>query len=334
MNILIANHHLKRTGGTENYSFALAEEMVRLGHQVEYFTYTKGYVSKKLEESGIRFKSRKTYDLILANHKTTIQFLHRKGFTVQTCHGTLPTLEQPSKFADAYVSVTQEVHEHLQTKGIDSTLIKNGINCRRFAPRQQLNDRLGCVLSLCQSDEANAMIHQVCSRNGIRYLSADKKLDNVWHLEDLINQADLVVGIGRSLYDAMACGRTVISFDKRRYSEALGDGYLDAATVVDSIRYNCSGRGSRRKMDEATFENELRKYRPSDGPALRAYALQELNIEHAAQQYLALAHQTRTVKEKPATTIVSPLLYYRARRNQLSSFSPRALLNWLCRGTG
>ncbi|KAB2814142.1 MAG: UDP-glycosyltransferase, partial [Paludibacter sp.] len=38
MNILIANHHLKRTGGTENYSFALAEEMVRLGHQVEYFT--------------------------------------------------------------------------------------------------------------------------------------------------------------------------------------------------------------------------------------------------------------------------------------------------------
>lgn len=330
MNILIANHHLKRTGGTENYSFALAEELVRLGHQVEYFTYTKGYVSKKFEEAGIRFKSRKTYDLILANHKTTIQFLHRRGFTVQTCHGTLPTLEQPSKYADAYVSVTQEVHDHLKAKGVESTLIKNGINCRRFAPRRKLNDRLSCVLSLCQSDEANTMIREVCIRNGIRYLSADKKHDNVWKLEELINQADLVVGIGRSLYDAMACGRTVISFDKRKYSDALGDGYLDAATVVDSIRYNCSGRGSRKKMDEASFENELHKYKPSDGAALREYALRELNIEHAAQQYLALAVSNYRAFEKPPGSMLSPLLYYRARRNQLTSVTVRSLINRLC----
>ena len=39
----------------------------------------------------------------------------------------------------------------------------------------------------------------------------------VFNIEDKINEADLVVGIGRSLLDAMSCGRPVVSFDDRIY---------------------------------------------------------------------------------------------------------------------
>ncbi|MDD3196621.1 MAG: hypothetical protein PHU68_12630 [Paludibacter sp.] len=288
MNILVANNHLKRTGGTENYTYALIVELLRLGHEVEYFTFKKGVVSKKIEELGVRFRSKKNYDLILANHKTTVQLLHKRGYTIQTCHGVLPTLEQPSRYADAYVSVTPEVHRHLQNQGIDSVLIYNGIDCQRFYPKKELRQQLSCVLSLCQSDEANELLEKVCRRNNLTLLRADKKKDGIWQLEELINEADLVVGIGRSLYDAMACGRTVLSFDQRKYSDAFGDGYLTEQSIENSIQFNCSGRGSKRRIDASVLESELLRYNPQDGTFMRSFALKHTNIEHSVQQYLAV----------------------------------------------
>ena len=331
MNILVANNHLKRTGGTENYTYALIVELLRLKHDVEYFTYNKGYVSKKIEALGVKFRSKKSYDLILANHTSTIQLLHHRGFVIQTCHGTLPSLEQPSRYADAYVSVTKEVYKHLIKKGVESTIIRNGIDCERFNSTRELNARLSCVLSLCQSDEANALIGEVCKQNKITFLSADKKMDNVWHLERLINEADMVVGIGRSLYDAMACGRTVLSFDKRKYSLALGDGYLDSGNINESIRHNCSGRGTGKNMDATDFEREIRKYKSDDGRFLREYALQHLNIRHSVQQYLELFNKKSAERTKKPGHFVSPLLYYKARVNRLPSYSIKGIVNWLLR---
>lgn len=300
MNILVANNHLKRTGGTENYTYALVVELIRQGHSVEYFTFKKGVVSRKIEAEGVKFMSKKRYDLIIANHKTTIQLLHKRGFIIQTCHGTLPKLEQPSKYADAYVSVTNEVQDHLLQKGVESILIRNGIDCNSFSPRTTLNEKLTTVLSLCQSEEANEMIEQVCTQLGLKYLKADKKQDNVWHLEELINEADLVVGIGRSLYDAMACGRTVISFDKRKYSDALGDGYLNENNLNVSIEHNCSGRGTGKTMDSIALKNEFEKYNPSDGIFMREYALKELNIENSVQHYFSILLQYGPKIQRPA----------------------------------
>jgi glycogen synthase len=41
MRILLANNHLMKTGGTENYIYALAVELKRRGHDVEYFTFKR-----------------------------------------------------------------------------------------------------------------------------------------------------------------------------------------------------------------------------------------------------------------------------------------------------
>jgi hypothetical protein len=73
MNILVANNHLSQTGGTENYTYAIIVELVKLGHQVEYFTFEKGMVSDMIENLGVKFRSKKIYDLIIANDKTTIK---------------------------------------------------------------------------------------------------------------------------------------------------------------------------------------------------------------------------------------------------------------------
>ena len=288
MRILLGTHYLAKTGGTESYTFALAMELKRLGHEVEHFAIIRGGVSSMLEEKGVPFMTSDHYDLILANHTTVMEQLWPLGFTVQTCHGNIAELEQPSPYADAYVAVSEEVREHLQSKGYRAAaVIANGIDCNRFCQKKPVSPTLQTVLSLCQSDVANDFIRRCCQQEGIRFLQSNKFTDNVWSIEELINESDLVVGLGRSAYDAMACGRCVLVYDYREYmGEFLGDGMLTPESIQKSMLCNCSGRSNRLKYNEETFIKELQKYSPELGAWGREFALEHLNIEKAVEAYL------------------------------------------------
>ena len=287
MKILLGTHYLAKTGGTESYTFALAMELKRLGHEVEHFAIIRDAVSSLLEERGVPFMSTSSYDLILANHNTVVEKLWPYGFIIQTCHGNIAELEQPSPFADKYVSVSEEVRDHLLSKGFQSVVIPNGIDCNRFCPKKPISPTLKTVLSLCQSNIANDFIRRCCEQENIRFLQSNKFTDNVWTIEELINESDLVVGLGRSAYDAMACGRAVLVYDYRDYmGEFLGDGILTPDNIKESRLCNCSGRARRLKYDEQTFITELRKYSLELGAWGRKFALENINIEKAVEAYL------------------------------------------------
>src|SRR5690554_3286745 len=147
MTILVANSNLDNVGGSETFTYALIEALMKKGHKVEYFTFNKGFVAKKIEKNlNVFSQSRKIYDLILANHNTCVDKLHKYGFIIQTCHGIFPPLEQPSKRADAFVSISTEVQDHLGKLGFPSILIHNGINLERFYSKSPLNKSLQTVL--------------------------------------------------------------------------------------------------------------------------------------------------------------------------------------------
>ena len=294
MKILLGTHYLAKIGGTESYTYALALKLKRLGHEVEYYANVKGGVSSLLEENGVPFMSADHYDLILANHNTVVEKLWTKGYLVQTCHGNIAELEQPSPLADAYVSVSEEVRDHLQSKGFESIVIPNGIDFNRFFPRKPVSQTLTTVLSLCQSEIANNFIRNCCEQEGLTFLSSNKYTDNIWSIEELINKSDLVVGLGRSAYDAMACGRAVLVYDYRDYmGEFLGEGMLTPENIQKSMYCNCSGRASRIHYDEHSFIKEMRKYTPELAQWSRDFALKQLNIEVAAEKYLDIYKNKR-----------------------------------------
>ena len=286
--VLVANNHLVQTGGTENYTLALASALLKQNCLVEYFTFEKGLISDKLEEMGINFMSKKKYDLILANHNTTVDVLYKHGFIIQTCHGIYPELEQPSDRADLYVAISEEICLHLQKKGFKASIINNGIDCERFRIINPINDSVKSVLSLCQGQDASELVAKICNNKGYRYLQANKFTDNIYSIEQIINQVDIVIGIGRSLYDAMACGRPVISYDSRSYSEDLGDGYLNETNIIESLKCNCSGRSFKLHFNEESLSAEIDKYNASDGDYLRKFALNNLNVNLNAKKYLDL----------------------------------------------
>ena len=214
--ILVATNHLETLGGSETYTYALAEELKNQRFKVDYFTFQKGTVSDQLEKKlNVQFMQQKKYDLILANHYTCVNHLHKRGFVLQTCHGIYPELEQPSPRAHGYVAISQEVKEYLRKKNLESKVILNGINTDRYKSTRPLHNDVRTVLSLCQSDEANQIIEASCNALGVDFTTLNKFKNPTWHVENVINNADLVIGIGRSAYEAMACGRPVIIFDHR-----------------------------------------------------------------------------------------------------------------------
>jgi hypothetical protein len=311
-NILVANNHLEKVGGSETFIYTLIEELLKRGLYVEYFTFFKGEVSDRIEKDlKVKFMSLKNYDLILANHNTCVKYLSHKGITIQTCHGIYPKEEQPEVYADAHVAISKEVSDHLLNLGFKSKIILNGINCERYKSSRKINKELRTVLSLSQSVSANAKIESACAKLNLKFKMLNKNKNPIWNVEDIINKADLVIGLGRSAYEAIACGRTVIIFDERDYFESYSDGYLTVHTIPKWVENNCSGRYSKKEFSTEDLVQELEKYSENDGKQLRQFAVDHFNIVSKVDDYLEYAESLKKKHGKLNLLRVSWYQWYR-----------------------
>lgn len=285
---MVGIYQLDHIGGAELYTYDLLNELRKQeGVEVEFFAINQGRLAERVRhELGIPFMTKHQYDLILATHNATVEAIHDRGPTVQICHGAILELEHPSIYADYHVGITREVCDSLSQKGYANKMVLNGLDLEHKQPIRQVNNELKVVLSLCQSEEANTLLANACSKLRVDFLHFNKHKNPAFHIEREINRADLVVGIGRSVYDAMACGRPCVVFDNRDYNGNLADGYLTPDLFDEFVQTNCSGRYRKRRLTEDDLIRELEKYNPDDGKKLREIAETKLNVKHTAQELL------------------------------------------------
>lgn len=296
MKILVATNHLVAVGGSELYTYDLIKSLKdRSDCTVEYFTFGKGEVSAKIEKDlGVSFMTRKHYDLILANHVPVIERLYRYGPIIQICHGVFPPLEQPSPHADFHIAISEETAEHLAYIGVKKNrqkVILNGLDIQQKSVQKPVNLQIQNVLSLCQSDAANDMLLEICRERNWNFTAFNKHVNPTMNIETVINANDVVIGIGRSVYDAMACGRPCIIFDDRSYNGNMGDGYLEPDEFDRYVINNCSGRYTQKQFDKASLMLEFMKYDARDGIALRRIAEQMLDMDQVGDQLISLLDQ-------------------------------------------
>ncbi len=284
--ILVACNHLFSVGGTELFTYYLIKAL-KDQYCMEYFTHHPGEVSDKIaSDFGVGFKSRHHYDLIIASHTTTVNYLYGQGPIVQVCHGPIPELEQPSLVADRHIAVSEEVQKHLEQKGFEAEVVLNGVDLEVFYPKNPIGETPKTILSLCQSTEANEWLDEICQDLNIAFVAINKHENPVFDLADEINKADMVIGIGRSAYDAMACGRPCILFDNRVYNGPYGEGYLHPSTFQEFVRFNCSGRYSKKTFSKEGLKNEILHYSAEDGIQLRKIAEESLDLYTNASKIL------------------------------------------------
>lgn len=299
--VLVGIYSLDRVGGAELYTCDLIKQLKQRDDvDVEFFAMAQGRLSDYVRnELGVRHLSKERYDLILTTHNVTVDALRGKGPIIQICHGAILELEFPSIYADYHVGISREICDSLDSKGFPNRLVLNGLDLEQKRPMTPPNEQLKKVLSLCQSEEGNAMLQNVCNKLGLEFVSFHKHINPNFTIEREINKADMVVGIGRSIYDAMACGRPCVVFDYRVYNGNKGDGYLYPDLFNSFVQANCSGRFRNHVYTENGLAAEFEKYNACDGERLREIAEEKLDVVASADVLLNILDRiSPEVKQK------------------------------------
>jgi glycosyltransferase involved in cell wall biosynthesis len=300
MKILLVNHTLDSYAGSETFTYALAVELQRQGHDPVCFSPILGPLADHLIAEGIRVTDdlatlEDPIDVIHGHHRYE-SFLAYARFPdkpmILVCHGIFPWQEQPLRSRlniFRYVAVSEEVKTHLaETHSIDSgqtLVIPNGIDLTRFYPRKPIEaaPRRALIISNNMPDAQRKVIRKACERLDIELTLLGGVGKPVWNVEDYINEADVVFSLGRGALEAMACARAVIVCG---YSGA--DGLITPQNFHAFREKNFSGRSGRFKYGESDVVDEIKRYDPSVPGRLLEYVENDHNIQTVARRYLKL----------------------------------------------
>lgn len=284
--VCIANESFKDIDCRATFSYTVATALKEMGFSVYYYAPDmdgRGTTERELISAGIQPYSDEPLDLCLASHDKGLKFIGVCP-VVQTCFSTM---DIPVNGMSAYVAISEEVHDCLAHKRLQPVLIRDGVDLKRFCPRKKLND-IPKVLSLCRGDDS--LLREACIRIGWRFYNALKDTKyRVWHIEDLLNNADIVVGAGRVIHEAMACGRVCLSWDNNKLAPTQGCGYIDESNWYECAHSDFTGRGFLTIEDVDVMMAELQKYDPRDGDIMRGFAEREFDSRKNLVKYLSLA---------------------------------------------
>lgn len=304
MKILLSNNHFSEVGGSEIWVYNMAVSLNELGHEVDMFI-NKGVCRKSnVFMNQDQFNNNisvftvnppiKKYDLIIANHTSTISKLlnfYSPDIMIQTCHGTIPGLEQPHPVLKNFVCVSEEIQYHLHEKRKQSIVIPNSINCDLFKSQKPINKNLQSVLSLAQDLKAVNIAKKACDILNVKLEHRSKFHKHTLNLQDEINKADLIISVGRGALEGLSCGRNVISLDSRPYytSVPIGYGILNSEEKIRrAMLDNCTGRKDGQEFSVESLVNEMQKYKTEYGEMGRNFIVNNLNIKNAIEAYLSI----------------------------------------------
>lgn len=267
MKILLTNNHLERLGGSEIWTYTMAMELEKRGHDVGVYTKHVGFASEMM--SHLIDLNPKGYDLALINHNTCLEVGAK--FKIFTSHGTVPELEVPPyDGVDCYVAVNENVANKYDIENI----IKNPIDTELFKPTSEIGDEPKTVLAI--TEECPDVAYNVIQPTRDKY-----------NMPELINKSDLVISIGRGALEAMSCGRNVVIWDSRPYWGSRGDGYLEDFSKL-------TGNVAGEYLDKNIRLNyEIERYRKEQGAKNRQYILDNHDVRIIVDKYLELYELSR-----------------------------------------
>jgi hypothetical protein len=123
------------------------------------------------------------------------------------------------------------------------------------------------------------LLRRACERAGLELRQVGMRSDEGARPSELVlNDADIVVGKGRTILEAMACGRAAYGYDV-----GGGEGWVTADTYPELVADNFGGQSRPIPFDEETLAADLAAYDPAMGLVNRDLAV----AHHAATKHAA-----------------------------------------------
>lgn len=292
--LLLATNHLFGWTGSETLLLTLIEELLERGHEVVVYVrhLDKAWAERhihpnaKLTNSLDSVKTLK-FDVAHVQHSPCLIDVRATFPTLPILFpslGVLPFLEQPIPFevgVSRFLAISEEVAANLAAYGIDERrihIVRNLVSDSRFHPSSPIRERPERILVLSYKMDAarREALRMAAEKTGasIRFAGSAGEQITQDNLVVVINEADIVVSLGRGVIEAMLCGRVPLVYDIHG-----GDGLVTPDTLKDIRQNNFSGR---RYSKEYTIENlvaEIGKYRQEFGAQLRDLALEQFGTQ-------------------------------------------------------
>lgn len=326
LKILLGNNTLSLLAGSETWVYTLACALKKLGHEVACFSPELGIISDELAKEGISsfhqistsgvkpfsFVLEETpkhdYDVIIANHNHIVEYLRLqfpKTPIISTIHGIIHTSqdektgetvhapEHPALTAgvNQFIAVSEEVQELLKgAYNIESLVIRNFIDTSRYTGKRKVSKTPRQILINTNYQNARdpeiELMRTVAKHYGAKLAALGQNFSQTFDTVKAIEDADIVVGMGRSVLEGVAAGRLGIVHGRWGTAGAIHEG-----SIEDIRKQNFSGRNSGGTM--MTAEELIKEidtyYKPETLEWGKQYIRREHNALTAAQLFIEIA---------------------------------------------
>jgi len=312
LDIVIGTHALG-LGGSETYALTLAEQLTRLGHGVVLCAVGIGDGATAARERGVELVSLDAYDgrdcdaivaqdagmafeLARRHPRTPLLFVaHSEEFDRQL-PPRLPSL------VGAVVVLNDRVERRVRALELDVPVVRlrQPIDVTRFKPRSRPNRQPRRLLLFGNNldGERLELVTEVGDHVGIEVLRVGAKGEPTARPEQAIDSSDIVMGYGRCVLEAMACGRSAYVYD-----HLGGDGWVTPGSYPSLERDGFGGRASGDVIDADRLLADLRRYEGTMGMVNRDLVIGSHRAEHHAQEIVALLRTLEPAGPSPTEAL-------------------------------
>jgi hypothetical protein len=269
MELVLGTHHLIGFGGSDTYLLTVAGELQALGHEVTIHALEQGETADLARARGIRVargerELPERCDAVLVQDGVTAFALADRypqvpqGFVM---HSEFFSIDEPPQVPDltsAVVVMSDRVEAHAQALAVGPEVVRlrQPIDTRRFAPTGAARDQPRRVLVLGNylRGRRRELLLAACADLGLecRFIGGETRTAEP---EREMAEADVVVGKGRVVLEAMACGRAAYVYDflgtdgwvtPERYPALESDAFAgqadaDALATPEQVRRELGG---------------------------------------------------------------------------------------------
>ncbi|HYQ77566.1 MAG TPA: hypothetical protein VEP91_00465 [Solirubrobacterales bacterium] len=301
MRLILASNHLG-LGGSESYLLTVAEQLERLGHDTTLYARELGAGADLARSRGFRVVEEGRLpddcDAALvqdAGVSLDLAARYQGARQVFIAHSETLDLQLPPQLeglVSAVVALNDRVAERLRALAIPAPVmrLRQPIDTERFVPGAPLPERPRRALLLSNNAVADrlAMLKFACAAAGMELVRVGGEAGQTSDPRNQLVEADVVIGYGRSILEAMACGRAAYVYDRNG-----SDGWVTADSYGEIEAGGFAGRSGWMIADRRTLEADLARFDPAMGPVNHDLVIVHHRANVHAQELVELIETAR-----------------------------------------
>jgi hypothetical protein len=294
-------------GGTESYTFTVAEHLDRLAHEAAIYSPELGPGLEVARERGLTVigpdELGQGFDVALVQDAAVAYELAEHGADTRSVfvgHSEYFDPQLPPGLpgvVDTMVVLNDRVERRLRAFAGDHEVVRlrQPIDTERFLSPGPLPERPRRALVLSNNIVADrmAMLEEACREVGLELVRAGGAGRQTNDPREALAAADVVIGYGRGILEAMACGRAAFVYDW-----AGGDGWVTADTYPAIEADGFGGRGDT-VLDPGALIDALGRYHRSMGPVNRDFVVAHHRANVHVQQLIEIFERLASPPARP-----------------------------------